>query len=208
MFKICSDQIIRRCVPDHEQHSILSFCHDHACGGYFGPKKTAAKVLQYGFYWPTLFRDAFDFCKACPACQSFGRINKRNMMPLNPILVVEIFDVWGIDFMGPFPNFFGNLYIFLAIDYVSKWIEAIPCKTNDNKVVVQFLKENIFFRFGAPRAIISDRDTHFCNRPFEALMKKYGITHKLFTPYHPQTSGQVEVSNRKIKQILEKIVNP
>ncbi|XP_042479737.1 uncharacterized protein LOC122060691, partial [Macadamia integrifolia] len=179
-----------------------------ACGGHFGTKKTAAKVLQCGFYWLTLFRDAFDFCKACPSCQSFGRINKRNMMPLNPILVVEIFDVWGIDFMGPFPNSFGNLYILLPVDYVSKWIEAIPCKSNDHKVVVQFLKENIFSRFGAPRAIISDRGTHFCNRPFEALMKRYGVTHKLSTPYHPQTSGQVEVSNRQIKQILEKTVNP
>ena len=72
------------------------------------------------------------------------------MMPLNPILVIEIFDVWGIDFMGPFSNSFGNLYILLAVDYVSKWVEAIPTKTNDNKVVVKFLKENIFSRFGTP----------------------------------------------------------
>ncbi|XP_077242601.1 uncharacterized protein LOC143883128 [Tasmannia lanceolata] len=179
-----------------------------ACGGHFSAKKTAHKVLQCGFYWPSLFRDSFDFCKACRSCQSLGRVTKRNMMSLNPILVVEIFDVWGIDFMGPFPNSFGNLYILLAVDYVSKWIEAIACKTNDHKVVVKFLKENILSRFGTPRAIISDRGKHFCNRPFEALMKKYGITHKLATPYHPQTSGQVEVSNRQIKQILEKTVHP
>jgi hypothetical protein len=62
------------------------------------------------------------------------------MMPLNPILIVEIFDVWGIDFMGPFPNSFGHLYILVAVDYVSKWVEAIACKTNDHRVVVQFLK--------------------------------------------------------------------
>ncbi|GAV63334.1 rve domain-containing protein [Cephalotus follicularis] len=130
------------------------------------------------------------------------------MMPLTPILTVEIFDVWGINFMGPFPNSFGNLCILLAVDYVLKWIEAIPCRTNDNTVVVKFLKGHIFSRFGTPRAIISHRGTHFCNRSFEALMKRYGITHKLSTPYHPQTSGQVEVSNRQIKQILEKTVNP
>ena len=125
-------------------------------------------------------------------------------MPLNPILIIEIFDVWGIDFMGPFPNSIGNLYILLAVDYVSKWVEAIPSKTNDNKVVISFLKENIFSRFGTPRAIISDRGTHFRNRSFEALMKKYVVTHRLASPYHPQTSGQVEVSNRQIKHILEK----
>ena len=98
-----------------------------------------------------------------------GRISHRNMMPLNSILEIELFDVWGIDFMGPFPNSFGNQYILVAVDYVSKWVEAIPCKTNDNKVVIKFLKENIFSRFGTPRAIISDNGTLFCNRSFEAL---------------------------------------
>ncbi|XP_063938052.1 uncharacterized protein LOC135147928 [Daucus carota subsp. sativus] len=125
LFKHCPDQIIRRCVPNSEFHSILSFCHDQA----------------------------------------------------------------------------------FAVDYVSKWVEAIPTRSTDNKVVLRFLKENIFSRFGTPRAIISDQGTHFKNRQFESLLKKYSITHRLATPYHPQTSGQVEVSNRQIKQILEKTVN-
>jgi len=127
-------------------------------------------------------------------------------MPLNPILEVEIFDVWGIDFMGPFPNSFGNQFILVAVDDVSKWVEVVPTKTNDNKVVVKFLKENIFSRFGSPRAIISDNGSHFCNRVFEALMRKYSINHKLSTPYHPQTNRQVEVINRQIKLILKKTV--
>ncbi|KAL5543182.1 hypothetical protein UlMin_010892 [Ulmus minor] len=148
------------------------------------------------------------YCSSCDRCQRLGSISHRNMMPLNPILIVELFDVWGIDFMGPFPNSFGNLYILVAVDYVSKWVEAIACKMNDHKVVMKFLKENIFSRFGTPRAIISDGGKHFCNRHFEHLMKKYGITHKVSTPYHPQTSGQVEISNREIKHILEKTVNP
>ena len=164
-------------------------------------------MLQCGFYWPSLFKDSFEFCKTCDRCQMLGRISRRDMMPLNPILTIEIFDVWGIDFMGPFPNSFGNLYILLAVDYVSKWVEAIPCKTNDHKIVVKFLKENIFSRFGTPRTIISDNGTHFCNHSFETLMKKYSITHKLSTLYHSQTCSQVEVSNRQIKQILDKTVN-
>lgn len=208
LFKYCPDQIIRRCIPEYDQTNILSFCHDQACGGHFSAKKTAAKILQCGFYWPSLFRDAYSYCKACQRCQQLGSLSRRNMMPLNPILIVDVFDVWGIDFMGPFPNSFGNLYILVGVDYVSKWIEAVACKTNDHKVVVRFLKENIFSRFGSPRAIISDGGKHFCNRPFEQLMKQYGITHRVATPYHPQTSGQVEVSNREIKHILEKTVNP
>ena len=110
--------------------------------------------------------------------------------------------------MGPFPPSFGFLYILVAVDYVSKWIEAIPSRNNDHKTVIKFLKENILSRFGIPRAMISDGGTHFCNKPFESLMMKYGITHKVATPYHPQTNGQVELANREIKQILEKTVNP
>jgi len=97
----------------------------------------------------------------------------------NPILKVKIFDVWGIDFMRPFPSSFSNQYILVAVDYVSKWIDAILTSTNDKKVVVKFLKENIFSHFGTSRAIISDNGTHFCNRAFEVMMRKYSITHKL-----------------------------
>ncbi|CAL8993308.1 unnamed protein product [Prunus brigantina] len=130
-----------------------------------------------------------------------------NRMPLTNILIIDIFDVWGIDFMGPFPTSYGFEYILVAVDYVSKWVEAIATRTNDAKVVISFLKANIFTRFGTPRAIISDGGSHFVNQAFAALLKKYGITHKVATPYHPQTSGQVEISNREIKHILEKTVN-
>ena len=123
------------------------------------------------------------------------------------ILIVEIFYVWGIDFMGPFPSSFGNLYIVLTVDYVSKWVEAKATRTNDSKVVVDFIKSYIFTRFGTPKAIISNRGTHFCNMSVEALFRKYNITHKVSTSYHPQTSGQAEVSNREVKSILEKTIN-
>ncbi|KAI5351553.1 hypothetical protein L3X38_004444 [Prunus dulcis] len=207
LFKHCPDQVIRRCVPEGDFKSILEFCHSHACGGHFGAKKTASKVLQSGFFWPTLFKDAYVFCASCDRCQRMGNLHARNQMPLTNILIIDIFDVWGIDFMGPFPTSYGFEYILVAVDYVSKWVEAIATRTNDAKVVIGFLKGNIFTRFGTPRAIISDGGSHFVNQAFAALLKKYGITHKVATPYHPQTSGQVEISNREIKHILEKTVN-
>ncbi|GJV19001.1 reverse transcriptase domain-containing protein [Tanacetum coccineum] len=126
-------------------------------------------------------------------------------MPQNAIQVCEIFDVWGIDFMGPFPSSRGNKYILVAVDYLSKWVEAKALPTNDARVVVKILK-SLFARFGTPRAIISDRGTHFCNDQFAKVMLKYGVTHRLSTAYHPQTSGQVEVSNRGLKRILERTV--
>ena len=186
LFKYCSDQVIRRCVPANEFHSILSFCHSSACDGHFSGHKTAAKVLQSGFYWPTLFKDSHAFCKACDRCQRMGNMSHRDMLPMQPILIIELFDVWGIDFMGPFPQSFGFEYILVAVNYVSKWVEAVATRTNDHKVVVKFIQENIFSRFGMPRAIISDGGSHFCNRPFAVLLHKYSITHKVATPYHPK----------------------
>ncbi|GKC65005.1 reverse transcriptase domain-containing protein [Tanacetum coccineum] len=97
------------------------------------------------------------------------------------------------------------MYILVAVDYLSKWVEAKALPTNDARVVIKFLK-SLFARFGTPRAIISDRGTHFCNDQIAKVMLKYGVTHRLSTVYHPQTSGQVEVSNRGLKRILERTV--
>ncbi|CAA7045985.1 unnamed protein product [Microthlaspi erraticum] len=187
----------------------------------------ATKVLQSGLWWPTLFKDAADYiakcdpCQRkggitktdemplnpilpvqertrqhlqedaadyiakCDPCQRKGGITKTDEMPLNPILEVEIFDVWGIDFMGPFkPSSNGHNYILVAVDYVSKWIEAIPCPTCDAKME-------------AP--ISSTRCLKIDEKPRSKTQGRH--------PYHPQTSGQVEVSNRQIKAILEKTVS-
>jgi transposase InsO family protein len=129
-------------------------------------------------------------------------------MPLTNILVSKNFYVWGIDFMGPFASFFGNLYIFLVVDSMSKWSEVKATRTNDTKVVLDFVRTHIFNRFGIPKAIISDHGTHFCNRSMEALLRKYHVTHRTSIAYHPQTNGQAEISNREIKSILEKTVQP
>ena len=107
LLKYCADQIIKRCVPEGEQQGILSHCHENACGGHFSSQKTAMKVLQSGFYWPSLFKDAYAMCRSCNRCQRLGKLSRCNMMPLNLILVIDLFDVWGIDFMGPFTTSFG-----------------------------------------------------------------------------------------------------
>ena len=127
LWKYCADQLIRRCVPETEFKSILDFCHSYACGGHFGAKRTALKVLESGFYWPTIFKDAYLVCKTCDRCQRVGKIGSKNQMPQTPISFFEIFYVWGIDFMGPFPSSFGCLYILLAINYVSNgWKQKPP----------------------------------------------------------------------------------
>ncbi|GJX51032.1 reverse transcriptase domain-containing protein [Tanacetum coccineum] len=185
---------------------LLKFaCHEGPTGGHHSANITARKVFDAGFFWPTIYKDAYELIKSCDACQRQGKISHRDEMPQNAIQVCEIFDVWGIDFMGPFSSSRGNKYILVAVDYLSKWVEAKALPTNDARVVVNFLK-SLFSRFGALRAIISDRGTHFCNDKFDKVMSKYGVTHRLSTAYHPQTSGQVEVTNRGLKRILERTV--
>ncbi|GKA01951.1 DNA-directed DNA polymerase [Tanacetum coccineum] len=205
LFCICADQIIRRCVHGQEANDILKACHEGPTGGHHSANLTARKVFDAGFFWPTIYRDAHTMIKSCDTCQRQGKISQRDEMPQNAIQVCEIFDVWGIDFMGPFPSSHGNKYILVAVDYLLKWVEAKALPTNDARVVVKFLK-SLFARFRTPRAIISDRGTHFCNDQFAKVMSKYGVTHRLATAYHPQTSGQVEVSNRGLKRILERTV--
>nr|GFA95108.1 reverse transcriptase domain-containing protein [Tanacetum cinerariifolium] len=205
LFKTCADQVIRRCVAGQEAVDILTACHSGPTGGHYGANYTAKKVFDSGFYWPTIYKDAFELVKNCDSCQRQEKISLQNEMPQNAIQVCEIFNVWGIDFMGPFLNSKGNKYILVAVDYLSKWVEAKALPTNDARVVVKFLK-SLFSRFGTPKEIISDRGTHFCNDQFTKVMYKYGVTHRLSTAYHPQTSGQVEVTNRGLKRILERTI--
>ncbi|KAK2390987.1 protein NYNRIN [Trifolium repens] len=206
LFREGPDGLIRRCVDEEEARSIMWHCHASPYGGHHSGPRTAAKVLQCGFFWPSLFKDYVEYVKACDRCQRSGNISRRDEMPQKGILEVEPFDCWGIDFMGPFPSSHSNLHILVCVDYVTKWVEALTCKANDSKTVVNFLKTNIFTRFGVPRILISDGGKHFCNKHLENLLFKYNVKHKVATPYHPQTSGQVEVSNRQLKQILEKTV--
>nr|GFA29492.1 reverse transcriptase domain-containing protein [Tanacetum cinerariifolium] len=205
LFRTCPDQIIRRCVAGKEAIDILNACHSGPTEGHYGASYTAKKVFDSGFYWPSIYKDAFELVKHCDSCQRQRKVSQRYEMPQNFIQICEIFDVWGIDFMGPFPSSKGNKYILVAVDLLSKWVKAKVLPTNDARVVVKFLK-SLFSRFGTPKAIISDRGTHFCNDQFSRVMAKYKVTHRLSTAYHPQTSGQVEATNRGLKRILERTV--
>ena len=157
-------------MPEDEMNNILKHCHTLPCGGHLGCQRTAAKVLQSGLYWPILFKDAHQFVSTYDKCQRMGSISRKDEPAMHTILEVELFDLWRMDFMGPFPPSYNNMYILLAVDYVFKWVEAISTCTNDVRVVAQFLRSYIFSRFGTPRALITDNDTHLCNKMIDKFL--------------------------------------
>ncbi|KAG8478605.1 hypothetical protein CXB51_028405 [Gossypium anomalum] len=133
LFKKCADQVIRRSVAEYEVYKILYHCHSTPSKGHFGGIRTVAKVLQAGFFWTILFKDAYAYVKSCDRCKRVRNDTNRNKMPRTNIIEVELFDVWGINFLDPFPPYFGHMYILVAVDYMSKWIEAEAYPTNDAK---------------------------------------------------------------------------
>jgi len=150
MFKVSTNGLIRRCVQVRRRIASCGTSLAQFMEATIVEKQTTAKILQSGFWWPKLFKDSHDFVKRCDKCQMTGNISKRNEMPLTGIIEIEPFDCWGIDFMGPFPSSYSYLHILMFVDYVTKWVEAIPCVGNDAKTVVNFLKNNIFTSFGTP----------------------------------------------------------
>jgi hypothetical protein len=113
-----------------------------------------------------MYEDTKDFIRRCIPCQKHGNINARDAMPLTTNLQLELFDVWGIDYMGPFPKSWQCEYILVAVDYVSKWVEALPCRATDSNNAKRMFSETIFRRFRIPRMVISDGGPHFINRRF------------------------------------------
>ena len=207
LYRVCNDGLLRKCVPEVESIKIIERCHSAPYGGHYGAFRTHAKIWQSGFFWPTMYEDTRNFIKRCVRCQRHGNINARDAMPLTNNLQVELFDVWGIDYMGPFPKSRGCEYILVAVDYVSKWVEAMPCKAADAKSSRRMFEETILPRFGTPRLVISDGGSHFIEGSFRRFLEEQGIRHNVATSYHPQTSGQAETSNKQIKNILQKTVN-
>ena len=206
LYKLCADGLLRRCILACEAHQVLDRCHSSSYGGHYGAYRTHAKIWQSGFYWPTMYEDSKEFMWRCAKCQLQGNINPRDAMPLTSNLQIDIFDVWGIDFMGPFPKNGDKEYILVVVDYVSKWVEALPCAAADSKHAIKMFYETIFPRFGIPRVIISDGGSYFIDKRFRRCLAELGVDHRVATPYHPQTSGQDEMSNKQIKNILQKTV--
>ncbi|MCO5580212.1 hypothetical protein L7F22_034078 [Adiantum nelumboides] len=153
--------------------------------------------------------DAEAFVKRCDECQRAKTPRGRDDMPLRPMMGARAFAKWGIDFVGPYPPAYKShaQYIIVAMDYLTKWVEAKATTRNDAKTTAQFLYENIFTRYGLPIEIVSDTGTHFINEVIEQLLDELMVIHRKSAPYHPQANGQAESTNKILVTVLTKIVS-
>ena len=136
---------------------ILHACHDGPCGGHFSNKRTTYKVLHSSYYWPRIFKDASKYVEGYDSFQRMGRPTSSDQMPLQPQVMIEPFEKWSLDFVGPIsPMSHKKKYILFCTDYVAKWVEAKSLFRSAEKSVVEFMYEEIFTRFGVPREIVRD----------------------------------------------------
>ena len=163
------DIIIRRCVRKDEVLDILKACHDEPCGGHFADKRTTYKILNLGYYFPSIFKDCKKYVRSCDICQRMGRPVPSDDMPLQPQVqpqvLIETFEKWALDFIGPInPPSKGKRYILVCIDYVTKWMEAKALQRDTRQTLVNFLFEEIFVQFGVPREIVTNQGAQFTSK--------------------------------------------
>jgi len=207
LFHTGDDLQIQRCVREDEIYDILKEGHDKPYGGDFVDHRTGHKILQMGYYWPSIFRDSKKYVQTCDSYQRMGKPGQADEIPLKTQLVIEPFERWMMDFIGPFnPNSNQKSYILIATDYMTKWVEAKALPNATEEVVIKFLFK-LFVRYGLPREIITDGGSRFIGHRITTTLDSYHIKHKVTSPYHPQENRQVESTNKVLEEILTKIVS-
>jgi len=191
-----------------EADKVLNDCHSGACGGHLSGIATAQKIIRAGYFWPTLFHDCIHAVRRCEQCQLYA--NKARAPPalLHPVITAGPFCKWGIDFMtcNP-PSSNGHKYIVVAVDYFTKWAEAMPTFNNTADTAARFFFNHVISRFGVPLQLVSDHGKHFENEIFVELSSRLGFSHEFASPYYPQSNGQVEAVNKVLKTMLQRTVN-
>jgi hypothetical protein len=188
-------------------YDILKAGHDEPCGGNFVDRRTRHNILQMGYYYPSIFRDDKKYVQTCDSCQWMGKLGQADEIPLKTQLVVEPFERWALDFIGPFnPKSNQKAYILIATDYMTKWVEAKALPNATKEVVIKFLFK-LFVWYGLPREIITDGGSQFTGHRITATLDSYHINHRVTSPYHPQENGQVESTKKVLEAILMKIVS-
>ena len=188
---------------------ILQELHNGNAGGHFSQDITVRKVLDAGYWWPTLYKDTYKYCQTCHECQKTEELPKSVSTKLITTLSAEPFMKWGLVFVGPVKKtrHTGKRFILVATDYATKWVEARALRTNLAQKTTQFLYESILTRFKCSLHLVSDQGSHFLNGTIQVLTKHFLLRQTTSTIYYPQGNGQAESTNKVIVTMLQKLVN-
>jgi hypothetical protein len=202
------DCVLCQCITHEEAVIVLNDCHTRDCGGHLSRLETTQNIFRAGYLWPTLIKDCIESVKKCHSCQIFSRKMRVHPTPMFPVIIVGPFTKWGIDYTtcNP-PSVRGHRYIIVAVDYFTKWVEAMPMFKDDGETIALFLFNQIIARFGIPREIVTDHGSHFHNQMMIELTSKLGLQQEHSSPYYPQANGQVEAINKTLKTILQRTIN-
>jgi hypothetical protein len=194
------DCILRRCLTHEEVELVLNDFH---YGFHLSGLDTTQKILQVGYFWPMLIKDCIESVKKCHSCQIFSQKMRAHPAPMFPIITVGPLTKWGIDYTTCHPaSSRGHHYIIVAVDYFTKWVEAMLTFKDDGETTSLFLFNQIIERFNIPREIITDHGSHFYKKMMSKLTSNLGLRKDKSSPYYPQGNGQVEVVNKSLNTIL------
>jgi ribonuclease HI len=196
-----------RCLGLSESQMVMKETHAGECGEHQGKKRLYQCLLTLGYYWPTMKKDAADFVKTCHTCQVQANLIHTHPTSLQNMATPWPFHTWGLDLIGPInPASGGYIWILVATEYFTKWVEAIPLRKATGAAVANFIREHIITRFGIPYKLITDNGTPFINKDVREVLEHYRVKHRRSTPYYPQGNGQAEATNRMLLRILSKMV--
>jgi transposase InsO family protein len=205
LYKESITRVLQRCVTPQEGQEILKDIHAKVCGHHATSRAIAAKAFRAGFYWLTAIEDAKDIVRKCEACQRFASQPHAPAAELQPIPLSWPFTQWGLDMVGKLHKSWqgGHVYMLVAVDKFTKWVEAAPVTTQDSTAAINFIK-SIAFRFGVPHSIITDNGTTFTSKEFKSYFESMGIKLKFASVAHPKRNGQVEKANGLICNGIKK----
>eukprot|EP00253_Pinus_taeda_P013163 PITA_13163 len=208
LFRQNYDSVLLRCLEKLEAQRVLQELHDEPAGGHFGADTTAHKVIHAGYYWPTLFRDAHEYVRKCPSCQTSNGRLKKSAFPQHPVNIEQPFEKWGLDTIGEItPNSSKqHKYILTATDYFTKWVEAILLKTKNSEAIIEFIDQFIITRFGVPNALVFYNASYFLSNAMFDFAIKRGFKLKYSANYYPQGNGLAESTNKNLIKIIKRTI--
>ena len=193
-----------RCLSREEAYYVMREVHEGICGNHSRARSLVHKLIQVGYYWPTMLKDTQAYVKACDKCQRFNNFIRQSSEELTPMIAPWPFAQWGLDIMGPFSiGVRQMMFLVVGIDYFTKWVKMEALAIITEKNIRNFVWRNIICKFGIPRILVSNNGKQFDNSAFKDFCLELGIKNHYSSPVHPQANGQVEVTNRSLLKIIK-----